>query len=156
MRSCLGGWTSRIRTPGPVCQLWSVTTHPCAAVRHEPGGTAQSLRAAVVAALLRMLEEPPDEVAPRVPGLLADMATRYPPLQRRAIDGGALEALADILHLGEPCDELLVRRRAGVLPCLRYEQVRTFDLLILTQRGHCTCKNGGQQTGCRQVSSSYG
>ena len=79
-------------------------------------GIAQSLRAAVVAALLRMLEEPPDEVAPRVPGLLADLGGRYPPLQRRAIDGGALEALADILHLVEPCDELLVWRTTAGAP----------------------------------------
>ncbi len=70
----------------------------------------------MVAALLRMLEEPPDEVAPRVPGLLADLSGRYPPLQRRAIDGGALEALADILHLVEPYNELLVRGQGLGLP----------------------------------------
>ena len=55
--------------------------------------------------------EAPEEVAPRVPGLVADMAGRFAPLQRRAMDGGALEALADLVQLpaAESCDELLVR-----------------------------------------------
>ncbi len=65
----------------------------------------------MLAALLRMLVEAPEEVPPRVPGLLADLAARHPPLQRRAMDGGALESLADLVQLPEPetCDELLVR-----------------------------------------------
>ena len=72
---------------------------------------AQSLRVVVLGALLRMLVEAPEEVPPRVPGLLADLAARYPPLQRRAMDGGALESLADLVQLpeAESCDELLVR-----------------------------------------------
>ena len=65
----------------------------------------------MLAALLRMLVEAPEEVPPRVPGLLADLAARHPPLQRRAMDGGALESLADLVQLPEPesCAELLVR-----------------------------------------------
>ena len=69
----------------------------------------QALRASILAVLLRMLLEVPDEVPPRVPGLLADLVARFPPLQKRAMDGGALEALADLVQLPEPCDRLLVR-----------------------------------------------
>jgi len=78
---------------------------------HVRPASAQGLRVVVLAALLRMLVEAPEEVPPRVPGLLADLAGAHPPLQRRAMDGGALESLADLAQLPEPetCDELLVR-----------------------------------------------